>query len=202
MVASKTLRAGAGLALIFSFSACAAPNHRAEHRPSLTQRPTASYDNDIKVSEEIEAIPVYYGEPEPHGFRFEREAGLLVAEEGTGHEVVTRLQLVFPTMENPAKLFGFIKYRPEQRWRKGYCYWQVPLWWVTLGLWKLVPLSYPCDHALWHTGGLREIGGKERREELLELGLKIEAHRVGGDAVVMANVADQAANGWVVKLAK
>lgn len=33
----------------------------------------------------------------------------------------------------------------EATWRKAYCYPQVPLTWVTLGLWQLVvPLSWPC----------------------------------------------------------
>lgn len=29
-------------------------------------------------------------------------------------------------------------------WRKVYCYPQVPLTWLTLGIWQVIPLSYPC----------------------------------------------------------
>ena len=32
----------------------------------------------------------------------------------------------------------------EEGWRKGYCYPQVPLKILTLGLWYLVPLGWPC----------------------------------------------------------
>lgn len=38
-------------------------------------------------------------------------------------------------------------------WRKGLCYWQRPLMWMTIGLWHLVPIYYPC--------GVRSLAPKE-----------------------------------------
>lgn len=41
--------------------------------------------------------------------------------------------------------FWFYPYVEEEAWRKGFCFWQVPLTWVTLTTWSFVsPLSYPC----------------------------------------------------------
>jgi hypothetical protein len=199
-VTQTSPRAHWSLIAAASLFACSTPNHRATHRPSLSSNKTEVYDNDIKISEASKAIEVYEELEDVPGFTFDEKQGLLIAEAGSGHEVLTRVGLVFPGMENPGMAFWFRKYRPEQRWRKGLCYWQVPLAWLTLGIWKVVPLGYPCDPVIWHTGGLRKIGGRDQRRALLRHGLQIEAERLGGDAIMLGFVSDQAANGWVVKL--
>ncbi len=40
---------------------------------------------------------------------------------------------------------GFYEYNADESLRRGYCYWQVPLHWLTLGLWYVVPTDYPCN---------------------------------------------------------
>ena len=79
---------------------------------------------------------------------------------------------------------------PHQRWRRGLCYWQVPIAWLTLGIWHLVPLYYPCIPAIWHTGALREVAGEEKRIAILRSGLRAEACRLGATAIIGVAIDD------------
>jgi hypothetical protein len=56
-----------------------------------------------------------------------------------------------------ASTLWFYDYDPS--WRKPYCYWQVPLTWVTISLWQwLVPISYPCmGGALGRTAAIEQV---------------------------------------------
>lgn len=179
--------------------ACATPNYQAVHKASPASPPVPPNIGDIPFDPSHDAVTIIE-ELEPPGFSYDRARNELVAAPGSGHEVVTWVQLTFPLLENPGRVFWFIRYRPEQRWRKGYCYWQVPLLWVTLGAWHIVPLHYVCPVAPWHVGALREIAGKDQRREILRDGLQAEAVRAGGNAVVGAKIFDQGATGWIVRM--
>lgn len=67
--------------------------------------------------------------------------GTFSVEEGYQHEIVGKLVLV-PGNGLDYWITGFPDY--EDGWRKGVCYWQVPLHWLTFGTWQIVPTSYPC----------------------------------------------------------
>lgn len=68
-------------------------------------------------------------------------------------------------------------YKPEERWRLGYCAWQVPLTWVTLGLWAWVsPLHYPCKAPLGDD--------EERKQEIIST-LQRATKALGGNMVVV-----------------
>jgi hypothetical protein len=65
--------------------------------------------------------------------------GTISVKEGYPHVVLGK----FTLSSALASTIWFADYEPT--WRKGYCYPQVPLTWVTIGLWQfLVPLAYPC----------------------------------------------------------
>lgn len=189
-----------GLSGLAAGTSCATLNYEATHRESQTSMQGDTYPGDIYFDERLEEVALYTSVPSDGEFIYDEEAGTLMATPESGHQVLERVQLQFPTMENPLKLIGFIKYRPEQRWRKGLCYWQVPLFWITLGAWAIVPLNYPCHSAIWHTGSLREVAGEDTRKLILEDALKAEALRLQGNAVVLAFIADQGATGWIVRL--
>lgn len=60
----------------------------------------------------------------------------------SGYELIAGYDLY----ASGATTFWFADYASS--WRKAYCYPQVPLTWVTLGLWQLVsPVSWPCVKA-------------------------------------------------------
>jgi len=68
-------------------------------------------------------------------------------------------------------------YKPEERWRVGYCAWQVPLTWVTLGLWAWVsPLHYPCK---------APMGDDEERKQEIVATLQRATKALGGNMVVV-----------------
>lgn len=50
----------------------------------------------------------------------------------------------------------FYPYREDESWRKGYCYWQVPLNWVTIFVWAQLPLYWTCKPSAPSDQGLRE----------------------------------------------
>jgi hypothetical protein len=56
---------------------------------------------------------------------------------------------------------GFYDYNPDESWRKGLCYWQVPLHWLTLGLWWMIPTDYPCNVREGHSP--ESINNRKRR---------------------------------------
>jgi hypothetical protein len=87
-------------------------------------------------------IEVFVGKL-PAGIKL--EGGVLKVEDGAPFEILGRASLLV----GEGTPFGFPDY--EQGWRKGYCYWQAPLTWVTLGIWALIPVNYPCGVSYWRT---------------------------------------------------
>ena len=65
-------------------------------------------------------------------------------------------------------------YDYEDTWRKGVCYWQAPLEWLTLGFWSLVPTSYVCHPS----------SGYRTKVEVVE-DVKRAAAAAGADLVIM-----------------
>jgi hypothetical protein len=75
--------------------------------------------------------------------------GNIAVQSGYSHQLIGKFTLD-PEGQKPP--LSFMDYRDD--WRKPYCYWQVPLGWVTLTLWTtLIPLAYPCWSDLDNTKG-------------------------------------------------
>lgn len=195
--ANAPIRAAVVCLALLSLS-CARLNYRADHKAAVASAEIQEHRGDIFFDEATARVELIEA-LDTEGFHFDPASTKLVAAPGSGNVVLQRVQISFPTMENFARLFWFGDYRPEQRWRKGLCYWQVPIMWLTLGVWHIVPIYYPCVPGFWHTGAMREIAGKRKRNEILADALRAEACRLGGDAVVGAKVQNTGATGWVVQ---
>lgn len=87
---------------------------------------------------------------------------------------------------------GFFDY--AQGWRKALCWPQVPLQWLTLGFWSVVPTDYPCHPS---------VSGMRPKAEVIR-DVKALAAAAGADVVLMgyAVTYDDEANGavgWLLK---
>jgi hypothetical protein len=179
---------------------CARLQYRAEHKQAIKDTTSQRHRGDIYFDKALGRVEIVT-QLEPTGFSYDKVAMRMNAGAESGHEVLQYISIEFPTMENPARVLWFGDYAPHQRWRRGLCYWQVPIMWVTLGIWHLVPVYYPCIPAIWHTGALREVAGEEKRIAILRSALQAEACRLGGTAVIGVAIDDGGAAGWVVRRA-
>lgn len=96
----------------------------------------------------------------------ELEGGVLRVEKDAPFEILGRAMIDVGS----GSAFGFADY--EQPWRKPFCYWQAPLTWLTLGLWALVPLNYPCG-----------VNSFRSKEEVLAATRNL-VHELGGHVFV------------------
>lgn len=110
----------------------------------------------------------------PEGIKL--DGGQFSVEEGYQHQIVGKFALA-----PQGGMFYFMAWFHdyEDGWRKGLCYWQVPLEWLTLGIWTAVPTAYPCFPT-------------PAREKLkLQADAKALAEAAGADTVIM---------GWFMSL--
>jgi hypothetical protein len=71
-------------------------------------------------------------------------------------------------------------YAPGERWRVGYCAWQVPLSWLTFSLWAWIsPLHYPCKALM---------GSDEERTAQIVETLKRAGKALGADLVIVSDI--------------
>jgi hypothetical protein len=105
----------------------------------------------------------------PEGISYNQET--MTVEEGYDHELLA----TFEFMPSNATPYWFADYRAG--WRKGLCYPQVPLSWVTLGIWPtFVPTAWPC----WGTP-------KNDKLDMLQDVRRVGAS-AGGDTVILQMV--------------
>jgi hypothetical protein len=78
-------------------------------------------------------------------------------------------------------LMGFYDY--NESWRNGFCYWQVPLHWLTLGIWYIIPTDYPCDI---YEG--RSVEATNERKRRVIKTLQRAAKATDADLVVLTDV--------------
>lgn len=157
------------LALVFGGTGC----FQAHVQPELSFRGSWAEDpakdramrqrlEELRLRLEAEADPaieIYVGKI-PGGLTLKEH--VIYVDEGAPFEIIGRATVVL----NSGSAGTFPDYKDG--WRKPLCYWQAPLTWVTLGIWMLIPLNYPCgvptylpkEQVLNVTRNLvRELGG-------------------------------------------
>ncbi|HCF56663.1 MAG TPA: hypothetical protein DFS52_01535 [Myxococcales bacterium] len=81
-------------------------------------------------------------------------------------------------------VFQFYPYAEDESWRKAYCYWQVPLTWLTLGVWSFMsPLHYPCKVIAPNSPAAIET-----RKERIIATLRRTTKAMGGNLVVVTKL--------------
>lgn len=112
--------------------------------------------------------------------------GVISVKDGVPYEIVGKATLVL----NSGSQFGFPDY--EDGWRKGLCYWQAPLTWVTLGIWSVLPLNYPCG-----------VEFQREKEDVLNatrnLVTKVGGHFFVGDYLIESEDRAAGITGFVVR---
>ncbi len=78
----------------------------------------------------------------------------------------------------------FYDYPEDESWRKGLCYWQTPLVWVTLGIYLFVsPFNYPC----WVVDGSGASDIEDRKHRIIET-LRKGTKALGGNMLVVTGL--------------
>jgi len=81
-------------------------------------------------------------------------------------------------------VFTFYPYVEGERWRRGLCYWQVPLNWVTLSIWSFVsPLHYPCK-----VGAPNSTSAIDERKARLIGSMRRTTKALGGNVLVVTSL--------------
>jgi hypothetical protein len=108
-------------------------SHMGEANPTLDQTINDQYeevrDQPTQGASEVKVLV----DALPEGLSF--NDGVIANQDGFGHQILGKFSI------GPDH-GAFPEYR--QGWRKGVCYWQQPLVWVSLTLWMMVPTYYPC----------------------------------------------------------
>jgi hypothetical protein len=132
------------LALVFAigFSGCAIVRPRttfvglAEANPRRDQDLVSGYRhapvNTAEVRVLIDTLPP----------GVEMASGEIQIQQGYSHRLIGRFSLDGGQRKGLAALRGFPNYRAG--WKKGYCYPQTVLTYLTLFIWSILPPSYPC----------------------------------------------------------
>ena len=101
----------------------------------------------------------------PFGFKFKRVEPYKELEFDTRkYELLAQFKTTAQSQWYHYGGLTFYRYTDDESSRAYFCYPQVPLVWLTLGIWNAIPLHYPCNP---HGGDL-EISEKEdnRRRQL------------------------------------
>lgn len=80
---------------------------------------------------------------------------------------------------------GFYRYDTSEAWKNPYCNVQVPLGWLTLGLWTAMPFHYPCMVAEGDTPEAED----RRRQRILEALVRATAAS-GANLLVLTELGD------------
>lgn len=131
--------------LLIAASGCARLVPSVNYTAAGTADPALDREGDSTMREAIKnGTPgsekvVVLVDATPEGVRM--EGNRPVVQPGYQHQVLGKVSIAART-GGFFFIARFLDYR--ETWRKALCYWQAPLEWFTLGIWSLVPLSYPC----------------------------------------------------------
>jgi len=122
-----------------------------EANPSRDEEIAERFEEATSDDEPVDASVRVLVDTVPEGLTY--ADGQLSVDEGYAHEVVAHFEMTtdggflnFPTFWFTASFFDY-----EATWRRGLCWWQVPLEWVSLGFWSVVPTSYPCHPTIFRS---------------------------------------------------
>jgi hypothetical protein len=127
-------------------------------------------------SEEVRHIPVLLNQL-PEGVSFSGEQ-IQVAPDSPWTLIAEATAM--PNGGRNYWLMGFYDYNEDESWRKGLCYWQVPLHWLTIGLWYIVPTDYACN--VFESNSVSSANERKRR---VISTLQRAASASGADLVVL-----------------
>ncbi len=91
--------------------------------------------------------------------------------------VKTQSNGVISDLEVPMYFYSF---NEDEKWRKYLCWPQVPLTWLTLTAWTIVPLYYPC----W-TRDTNNVQDVNKRKKRIKIALQKGAKAMGADTIVL-----------------
>lgn len=132
---------------------------------------SAAEDMDPHVADDVKVLV----ETLPEGMAL-KDGQILI-----DHDRYEMLGKVSATYKDPGAVnmgLWFYGYKDTEKWRTGFCAWQVPLSWVTLTMWSwFVPTYYPCRVAAGNE--------EERRADIVET-LQKATKALGGNLVVVA----------------
>ncbi len=163
---------GAALALLVGSAGCATIHmtpevsklgpYDGEGEKEIVRKFQEAAAEEIRVSpEEVTVLVNSF----PAGIRV--DGTTVSVQDGYDHKLIAQFSLA--TQGFPIQFLDY-----KSGWRKGYCYPQVPLGWVTLTIWNIFsPLNWPC-HGSYST----------EKVELIENARRLAA-AAGGDLVVM-----------------
>lgn len=77
--------------------------------------------------------------------------------------------------------FWFYEYHEDESWKNTYCHVQVPLNWITLGIWSYMPPYYPCLIKETHD----DVQAENNRKIRITNSLKKITKVAGGDTVLI-----------------
>ncbi|WP_207767162.1 hypothetical protein [Leptospira adleri] len=93
---------------------------------------------------------------------------------------------VYSDYNQDSHIFWFYDYVEEESWKRPYCYAQVPINWITLGIWAYTPLYYPCIVR----EPKDEVQAENNRKIRITNSLKKITKVAGGDTVLVWSFGD------------
>jgi hypothetical protein len=177
--------------LVFAVS-CASPNYRPRIEKLGAYEDTRALEKRAEKmkSHDVSDIKVFVGDF-PAGINIKDEK--IVVDERRYEvmgEVWARYRMSY---------FGwwFYKYAEDESWRNGYCNAQVPLNWLTIGLWGMfVPAYYPC----YVSGGGDSVDAIHERELRIVNTLKKAAKAAGGNILILTRqVSDESNKAYAIR---
>jgi hypothetical protein len=125
---------------------------------------------------ESDDVEVYVGEF-PDGIHVNN--GSLKVDPDSNYEVIAKVHADIKYDMFGIMGFAFYDYAEDEAWRKGFCYWQSPFVWLTLGIWNGLPWHHPCK--VMETAGSFE----DRRDRAIKT-LRKATKAVGGEILIVS----------------
>lgn len=146
--------------------------HLGEYRDS-----TPAEENFEKMEEkEAKGIKVFIGTP---------PKGLIIKDDKLTSEDAGKYQVISKILIKHYDDLIFYPYHEDEKWKRTYCGVQQPLVILTLFIWRIVPIYYPCWVGEGNSG--EEVAARRKR---IINAMKKAAKAAGGNAVVITAMGD------------
>ena len=178
MKSMKILMAALSLLALFLMSACAHNNYTSRIEILGKYQDTSKLEekaNDMKWAD-ASKINVYVG-TFPEGITLEN--GAITVSPDSNFELIGKVY----TAEDVPSPIWFSTHPEDEGWKNAYCNAQVPLTWVTVMMWWVVPVHYPCWPA--ETNSPSRIS--DRKMRIINT-LKKATKAAGGDTLIITEL--------------